>query len=81
MKRMLTSRAIFKITPQKQPGKTKELGTGCHFCHYWPSSFRNLVVAALATAMTTIILLTCITFLFFFFYKIPVFIVIKKIWE
>ena len=43
MKRMLTSRAIFKITPQKQPGKTKELGTGCHFCHYWPSSFRNLV--------------------------------------
>jgi len=65
MKRMLTSRATFKITLQKQPGKTKELGTGYHFCHYWPSYFRNLAVAALTTAMTTIILLTCITFHFF----------------
>ena len=47
---------------QKQPGKIEELGTGCHCCHYWPTSFRNLAVSALTTAVTTIILLTCISF-------------------
>lgn len=62
MKRMLTHSEPSSKSHPEAAGKIKELGTGHHFVIYWPTSFRNLAVSALTATMTTIILLTCISF-------------------